>query len=110
VRRDSDVKRGGAHMPLTAILLIVAASACFTTVDVTVKHFSQRYPVPTLAWARWSVQALLLAALLGPTMRLGLVRTARLPLHLVRGAVLIASSLCFFSALQPHSTTPRRSW
>jgi len=87
-------------MPLTAMLLIVAASACFSTVDVTVKHFSQRYPVPTLAWARWSVQALLLAALLGPTMRLGLVRTARLPLHLVRGAVLIASSLCFFSALR----------
>ncbi len=94
------MRRGGAHLPPSAILLIVVASACFSTVDVMVKHLGQRYPVPTLLWARWSVQALVLVALLGPTMRLGLVRTAHLPLHIVRGAVLIVSSFCFFSALR----------
>jgi len=88
-----------AHIPLSAILLIVVASACFSAVDVTVKQLSQRYPVLLLVWARWGVQALVLLALMGPRMRLDLVRTARLPLHLVRGVVLIASSLCFFSAL-----------
>jgi drug/metabolite transporter (DMT)-like permease len=88
------------HIPLSAILLIVLASACFSAVDVAVKHLGQRYPVPMLVWARWSVQALLLVALLGPKMRLNLVRTAHLPLHLVRGAVLILSSLCYFSALR----------
>jgi drug/metabolite transporter (DMT)-like permease len=75
------------------------ASACFSAVDVTVKHLSQRYPVPLLVWARWGVQTLILLAVMGPRMRLDLVRTTRLPLHLVRGVVLIASSLCFFSAL-----------
>lgn len=65
-----------------------------------VKHLGQRYPVPMLAWARWSVQALLLLALFGPKMRLDLLRTTHLPLHLLRGAVLIVSSLCFFSALR----------
>jgi len=95
---SSDVKQH-AHIPLSAILLIVVASACFSAVDVTVKHLSQRYPVPLLVWARWGVQALVLLALMGPRMRLDLVRTARLPLHLARGVVLIASSLCFFSAL-----------
>ena len=94
------MKRGAAQVPLSAILLIVAASACFSTVDVTVKLLSQRYPVPTLVWGRWSMQALLLVASLAPTMRMGLVRTAQLPLHLVRGVVLIMSSLCFFSALR----------
>ncbi|HEV8258125.1 MAG TPA: EamA family transporter, partial [Casimicrobiaceae bacterium] len=89
-----------AHVPLSAILLIVVASACFSAVDVTVKHLSQRYPVPLLVWARWGVQALVLLAVMGPRMRLDLVRTTRLPLHLVRGIVLIASSLCFFSALR----------
>jgi drug/metabolite transporter (DMT)-like permease len=89
-----------AHVPLSAILLIVVASACFSAVDVTVKHLSQRYPVPMLVWARWGVQALVLLAVMGPKMRLDLVRTTRLPLHLVRGIVLIASSLCFFSALR----------
>jgi drug/metabolite transporter (DMT)-like permease len=89
-----------AHIPLAAILLIVVASACFSAVDVTVKHLSQRYPVPLLVWARWGVQALVLLAVMGPRMRLDLVRTTRLPLHLVRGIVLIASSLCFFSSLR----------
>jgi drug/metabolite transporter (DMT)-like permease len=89
-----------AHIPLSAILLIVVASACFSAVDVTVKHLSQRYPVPLLVWARWGVQALVLLAVMGPRLRLDLVRTTRLPLHLVRGIVLIASSLCFFSALR----------
>ncbi len=88
------------QIPLAAILLIVAASACFTTVDVTVKHLSQRYPVPLLVWARWGVQALLMVAVLGPTMRWDLVRTDKLWQHLVRGAVLICSSLCFFSAVK----------
>jgi drug/metabolite transporter (DMT)-like permease len=89
-----------ANIPLSAIALIVLASACFSGIDVMVKLLSQRYPVPLLVWARWSVQALLLVALFGPKMRLSLVRTTRLPLHLVRGAVLIASSFCFFSALR----------
>jgi drug/metabolite transporter (DMT)-like permease len=46
------------------------------------------------------VQALVLLAVVGPRMRLDIIRTTRLPLHLVRGIVLIASSLCFFSALR----------
>jgi drug/metabolite transporter (DMT)-like permease len=33
-------------------------------------------------------------------MKLGLFRTARLPVQLIRGAVLIGSSVCFFSALR----------
>jgi drug/metabolite transporter (DMT)-like permease len=87
-------------MPLSAIMLIVLASACFTIVDVTVKHLGQRYPVPLLVWARFGVQALIMLAVLGPKLRLNLLRTARLPLHLARGLVLIVSSLCFFSALR----------
>jgi drug/metabolite transporter (DMT)-like permease len=87
-------------MPLSAVLLIVLASACFTSVDVTVKHLSQRYPVPLLVWARWGVQALLMLAVLGPKLRWNLVRTDRLALHILRGAVLVASGTCFFSALK----------
>ena len=89
-----------AHVPLSAVLLIVCASACFTTVDVSVKHLSQRYPVPLIVWARWGVQALIILAVVGPRMRGSLLRTRRLPLHLVRSVLLIASSLCFFSALR----------
>jgi drug/metabolite transporter (DMT)-like permease len=88
------------HMPISAILLIIAATACFTSLDVSVKYLSQRYPVPLLVWARWGMQVLVMTAVLGPTMRWGLVRTSRPRLHLVRGIVLIGSSLSFFSALK----------
>ena len=89
-----------AHVSLSAALLIVLASACFTVIDVSVKHLSQRYPVPLLVWARWSVQALLMLALLAPKLRWKLVRTGRLGMQLTRGVVLIGSSICFFSALK----------
>jgi drug/metabolite transporter (DMT)-like permease len=88
------------RMPLAAVALIVAACACFTTSDTTVKYLSQRYPVPLLVWARWGVQALLILLVLGPKLRWGLVRTHKLPQHLLRGSVLIGSSLCFFSAIK----------
>lgn len=81
-------------------MLIVVASACFTIIDVSVKYLSQRYAVPLLVWARWSVQTLLMLALPGPKLRWNLLRTKRLPMQLGRGAVLIASSVCFFSALK----------
>ena len=89
-----------AHVPLSAVLLIVCASACFTTVDVSVKHLSQRYPVPLIVWARWGVQALVILAVVGPRMRGALLRTGRLPMHLVRSLLLIGSSLSFFFALR----------
>jgi len=44
-----------AHIPFSAILMIIAAMACFTSLDVSVKYLSQRYPVPLLVWARWSM-------------------------------------------------------
>ncbi len=88
------------HIPLSAVLLIVLASACFTSVDATVKHLSQRYPVPLLVWARWGMQTLIMLAVLGPRLRLDLVRTQRLPMHILRGVVLVASGTCFFSSLK----------
>jgi drug/metabolite transporter (DMT)-like permease len=92
--------RSTSHLSLTVILLIVAAAACFTTIDTTVKYLGQRYPVPLLAWGRYSIQALLMVAILGPKLRWGLVRTGNPRLHLVRGLMLLVSSLCFFTALK----------
>jgi drug/metabolite transporter (DMT)-like permease len=85
---------------LSAALLVVVASACFSSVDVTVKHLSERYPVPLLMWARWSVQALIMLAILGPSLRFNLVRTGRPTMQIVRGGLLIGSGACFFLALK----------
>jgi drug/metabolite transporter (DMT)-like permease len=89
-----------AHVPPSAILLIVASVLCFTILDAVVKFLTQRYPVPLLVWARYAVQALAMALWLLPQMGTALLRTNRLGMHLVRAAILPFSSLCFFSALK----------
>jgi drug/metabolite transporter (DMT)-like permease len=84
----------------TAALLICGATLCFASLDTVTKYLSQRYPVPLLVWARWSVQALAILIWLGPQVGKGLVRTRNLTSQLFRGAILIGSSLCFTGALK----------
>ena len=88
------------HVPQAAIVLVCAATLCFATLDSLVKYLSQMYPVTVLVWARWTVQSLIIICWLGPQMGLGLLRTDNLTAQLFRGAILIASSLCFMSALR----------
>jgi drug/metabolite transporter (DMT)-like permease len=92
--------RAHAHVPPSAIGLIVGAVLCFTILDATVKLLADRYPIPLLVWARYTVQLLVILVWLLPRMGTGLFRTPRPKLMLVRGAILPLSSLCFFSALK----------
>ena len=89
-----------AHVPVRAVLLICAATLCFASLDTAIKYLSSRYPVPLLVWARWAIQALAIVAWLAPRRGLSFVRTARPGRNLVRGAVLIGSSICFVYALR----------
>jgi drug/metabolite transporter (DMT)-like permease len=100
---DVDAKAGDApHGPASrrAIFLIVGATLCFSVLDSMIKYLSQTYPVTLLVWARYFVQALALAVWLGPQVGLRIVRTDNLTSQLFRGTVLLASSLCFMSALK----------
>lgn len=92
--------RGRAQVPLSAILLIVSAVLCFALLDATIKYLTQRYPIPFLVWARYSVQALAMVLWLAPTMRWGLLKSRRVPLQTVRGALLALSSVSFVSGLK----------
>ena len=92
--------RPHAHVPPSAILLIVASVLCFTLLDATVKLLTERYPVPLLVWARYAMQMLIMLLWLAPQMGVSLLRTRRLRLHLARAVLLPLSSLCFFSALK----------
>jgi drug/metabolite transporter (DMT)-like permease len=92
--------RHPGHVPSSAILLIVGAVACFALLDSIVKFLAVRYPVPLLVWARYAVQAAAMVLWLGPTLRMRLLRTSALRLQVGRGLILLASSLCFFSALR----------
>jgi drug/metabolite transporter (DMT)-like permease len=85
--------------PLRGIALMLAAVSTFSCLDATSKYLAALYAVPTIVWARYVSQMLLMAAVLGPRMGMGLLRTSNLRLQLVRGAVLTASSLLFLTAL-----------
>ncbi len=88
------------HVPTSSILLILGSVLCFTLLDTITKYMTQRYSVPVLVWARYTVQFLAMLLWLGPSMRLRLFHTRRLPLQVLRGGVLLASSLCFVGALR----------
>ena len=89
----------GAQHHIHGILLLVAAVSTFAAMDTIAKYLSRTYPVPSIVWARYAAQTLFLVAFVGPRLGLGLLRTRRPGLQLVRGATLAASTLFFFSAL-----------
>lgn len=80
--------------------MICCAVLCFSMLDGMIKSMAPRLPVPFLVWARWTFQVIAMLIWLGPSMGRGMVRTQRLGMQLARGALLIASSLCFMSALK----------
>jgi drug/metabolite transporter (DMT)-like permease len=85
--------------PLRGIALMLAAVSTFSCLDAMSKYLAALYAVPTIVWARYVSQMLLMVAFLGPRLGRGLLRTANLKLQLLRGMVLTASSLLFLTAL-----------
>jgi drug/metabolite transporter (DMT)-like permease len=81
------------------ILLLVAAVCTFAVVDAIIKVLSRTYPVPLLVWARYASQTLFMLLVLGPRIGYGLVHSRRPGLQVIRGLVLVTSSLFFFSGL-----------
>lgn len=92
--------RAAVHIPSSAILMIVGAVACFSVSDTIVKWLAAKYPIPLLVWARWGAQVLAMLVWLAPSMGLRMVHTRQLPMQLVRGVLLIGSSLFFMSSLR----------
>ena len=87
--------------PLRGIALITAAVFMFSAMDTLAKFMlSANYPVAGLIWARYAVNLLVMLALLWPRMGGKLFRTTRPGLQLVRGLLLVASTLCFYLALR----------
>jgi drug/metabolite transporter (DMT)-like permease len=78
---------------------MLLAVSTFSCLDALAKYLAAHYAVPTIVWARYVFQMLLMLVLLGPRLGRGLVRTASLRMQIVRGMVLTTSSLLFLTAL-----------
>lgn len=84
---------------LRGILLVMSAVFMFSSMDTIAKYLLRTYPLPPLIWARYVVQMVFMLVLLAPRMGLGLVRTSHPWLQILRGVLLVVSSVFFYLAL-----------
>ncbi|HTO48518.1 MAG TPA: DMT family transporter [Burkholderiales bacterium] len=84
---------------LRGILLLVTAVSTFALLDAMTKYLARTYPVPMIVWARYATQTLMMVLVLGPRLGYDLVRSRRPGLQVIRGVVLVGSSMFFVYAL-----------
>jgi drug/metabolite transporter (DMT)-like permease len=85
---------------LAGIALVVAASACFSALDTTTKYVSTGVPLLMALWFRYFFQAVATTVVVLPTRGMKIWRTRHLAWQLVRGLLLLASSLLAFASLR----------
>lgn len=93
----------------TAIRLGVGLALLATIIvpfnDAIAKHLSASYPILQIVWARYAFHFLPVLALAAATQGISGLRPRKLPLHLFRGGLLVASTFMFFSALKTMPLT-----
>lgn len=89
-----------ASTALLGIGYLVAATACFATLDTTTKYVALAVPVLMALWARYVVQAVISTAILWPIHRWSLLQTVHPRLQLLRGLLLIGSTCMSFLSLR----------
>lgn len=88
------------HSVLSGILLAIAAVAGFAVLDTTTKYISTGVPVLMALWVRYSVQAVATTALVLPLQGRGVWRTEHPKFQVLRGILLMMSSLLAFYSLK----------
>jgi len=82
------------------IFLYCSAILLFVVMDSIVKYANRTYEPLQVVWARYFFHMLLLTLLLGPKLRLNLIRTSRLKLQVFRSMLLLGATVSFFTALK----------
>ena len=85
---------------LAGIALVVGASACFAALDTTTKYVSAAVPLLMALWFRYFFQAAATTIFVLPSRGWRVWRTRRLAWHLLRGVLLLTSSLLAFLSLR----------
>ncbi len=93
------VARGATPSARMGIGLLLAAVTMFTVLDTIAKHLVQTYPPMMVVWARYALHVAWMALLLVPPMGRALVSTRRPGTQALRGVLLGAGSMFFFSGL-----------
>lgn len=78
---------------------MLLATGCFGCLDTLSKYLVAYYPAAALVWLRYVLQTVVMMAIFLPRMGLRLVRTSSPGLQIVRGLMLVVSSVVFVLAL-----------
>ena len=92
--------RSGRVNPLAGIGLVVAAVACFAVLDVTTKYVSLSVPLLMALWFRYAFQAVVTTVTVLPLRGVAVLRTVHPKFHLLRGLLLLLTSLFAFFSLK----------
>ena len=90
-------RRGSA---LGGVSMAVASVACFAALDTTTKYVSLSVPLLMALWFRYAFQAVATTAVVLPLRGLSALRTLHPKFQLLRGVLLLCSSLFAFASLK----------
>lgn len=85
---------------MRGIVLIMSAVFMFSAMDTLAKYMLRSYPMSALMWARYMVHVTVMTVLLWPRMGIQLLRTGRPGLQILRGLLLVLSTVFFYFALR----------
>ncbi len=92
------MKRPGSA--LAGIAMVMAAVACFAVLDTTTKWTTASVPLLMALWFRYAFQAIVTSATMLPLRGRALLRTAHPKFQLLRGVLLLLTSLFAFLSLK----------
>ncbi len=88
---------------MRGLLLLLLGTALIAVMDAVVKLMSASLGTLQITWGRYATSAILLFMVVAPRQSLLRLHTRKLPLHLFRVGMLLASSAMFFGALATMS-------
>jgi drug/metabolite transporter (DMT)-like permease len=100
VSSASSSPTGASRNPLAGIALVIAAGACFSALDTTTKFISASVPLLMALWFRYAFQAVATTAAVLPLRGMSAWRTLHPKFQVLRGVLLLASSLFAFASLK----------
>ena len=89
-----------AGSALAGIALVILATACFATLDTTTRYVSASVPLLMALWVRYAFQAVVTTAVVLPLRGRSVLRTAHPRFQLLRGVLLLTTSLLAFFSLK----------
>ena len=90
----------GPRSTLAGIALVVGAGACFSVLDTTTKFISTSVPLLMALWFRYAFQAVATTVTVLPVRGMSALRTLHPKFQVLRGVLLLASSLFAFASLK----------